>query len=201
MHRCRRQRHWRRHLPFGIPLVDLEWTNSSKQNERNVSDTGLFPKLANLKKKHQFWSSMDRRNFFKKMGGFFHELDLRSMLMQNSAISMEKEINAFSWGILNLGMACFVGIFISYISVVDSSSAKYLKREPHFEWTPKDPGESEKRHRLPRHKKNKQGTISQPAPPTSFPFLGKIHSFNPHFSDKRLKFLGDILILSHIDPC
>jgi len=30
--------------------VDLEWSNSFKQNERNVSDTGLFPKLANLKK-------------------------------------------------------------------------------------------------------------------------------------------------------
>ena len=45
-----------------------------------------------------------------------------------------------------------------------SSSAKYLKREPHFEWTPKDPGESGHRHRLPRaQQKTKQGTtISRP---------------------------------------
>ena len=94
--------------------------------------------------------------------------------MQNSAISMEIEINAFSWGILNLGMACFVGIFISYISVVDSSSAKH-------------------RLRFGTKKKNKQGTISRPKKksgthPRGNPFLGiRFTPSTPIFPNKRRK--------------
>ena len=75
--------------------MDLGWTNSFKQNERNVSDTGLFPKTRKPEKKTPVLEFHGPEELFQKMGGFFHELDLRSMLMQNSAISMEKEINGF----------------------------------------------------------------------------------------------------------
>lgn len=92
---------------------------------------------------------------------------------------MEKEIMGNSQ--LGNGMLC------RYFHIVHlcggSSSAKYLKREPHFEWTPKDPGESGHRHRLPRHQK-KSGTTHE------FPFFRKDSLIQPPFFKQTSQIFG-----------